>query len=159
MGCCCPALPSRSDSLCVCIAGSLQGLTAASAQQVDWKGCCAVPCCAVWRSRESLVKHLSSIATHRFHTQIYSATFCRCRFALTQASVSINLDAMLTSVRDFFERSARELHAKEQAMGHKASCGLCPNCRNACQTDMFVLHWLSLLNAPEVEAICEGDYV
>lgn len=44
-----------------------------------------------------------------------------CRLALTQASMSINLDAMLTAVRDFFERSARELHAKDEATGRKAS--------------------------------------
>lgn len=54
-----------------------------------------------------------------------------CRLALTQASMSINLDAMLTAVRDFFERSARELHAKDEATGRKASAMGCSNAASA----------------------------
>ena len=35
--------------------------------------------------------------------------------------MSVNTDAALTAVRDFFERSVRELQAKDEAMGRQAS--------------------------------------
>ena len=40
---------------------------------------------------------------------------------LSQASVSLNADAIMTAVRDFLERSARESSAKEEAAGRRVS--------------------------------------
>ncbi len=40
---------------------------------------------------------------------------------LNQASVSLNADAIMTAVRDFMERSARETSAKEEASGRRVS--------------------------------------
>ncbi len=56
----------------------------------------------------------------------------RYRVTLNQASVSLNADAIMTAVRDFMERSARETSAKEEASGrrvssqmpHMQTCGL-----------------------------------
>ncbi|KAL0049997.1 hypothetical protein WJX82_002413 [Trebouxia sp. C0006] len=43
----------------------------------------------------------------------------RARVTLNQASVSLNADAIMTAVRDFMERSARETSAKEEASGRR----------------------------------------
>ncbi len=44
-----------------------------------------------------------------------------CRVTLNQASLSLNADAIMTAVRDFMGRSARETGAKEEASGRRVS--------------------------------------
>ncbi|KAK9816598.1 hypothetical protein WJX72_002556 [[Myrmecia] bisecta] len=45
----------------------------------------------------------------------------RARFLLTTADVAVNVDAGLTALRDYFERSAREMHAKLAQSGDPSS--------------------------------------
>ena len=61
-----------------------------------------------------LHQQLCKMCVHGPHavTQCYRVT-------LNQASVSLTADAIMTAVRDFMERSARENSAKEEASGRK----------------------------------------
>lgn len=79
-----------------------------------------------------------------------------CRVTLNQASVSLNADAIMTAVRDFMERSARETSAKEEASGrrvsshmpHMQTCGLyfMPLCA------MILVVWWEL-----VKSVCASE--
>ena len=96
--------------------------------------CCAVLCCAVlFQAFESVlcIPEMPVLAV-RGSAAGCSVRPCCCRFALTQASMCMNLDTMLTSVRDFFERSARELQAKHEATGRKASSLCSLHCIGLC---------------------------
>ena len=75
-----------------------------------------------------MVNHMRPHKASLLHEQLcmrsvhdpHAVKWC-CRVTLNQASVSLNADAIMTAVRDFMERSARENSAKEEASGRKVS--------------------------------------
>ncbi|DBA94847.1 hypothetical protein WJX77_009545 [Trebouxia sp. C0004] len=83
------------------------------------------PLCDAWDRALQMLSRARGVTPLSFRTLMEGRVAhqllkpVRARVTLNQASVSLNADAIMTAVRDFMERSARETSAKEEANGRR----------------------------------------
>ncbi|DBA85094.1 TPA: hypothetical protein ACH3X2_005818 [Trebouxia sp. C0005] len=83
------------------------------------------PLCDAWDRALQMLSRANGVTPLSFRTLMEGHVAhqllkpVRARVTLSQASISLNADAIMTAVRDFMERSARETSAKEEASGRR----------------------------------------